>query len=356
MERESSLPLENNNLQSNKKKPDNITLKLFLAVTFLICIVFFSFFIGRYRIEPLRLVQLFTVAPAKWLDTPESSVFYYMRLPRIILAMLVGAALSAAGSLFQGIFRNPLVSPDILGVSAGCCFGAALGIILSQYIPLPYLVQLLAFVFGVVAMILSYGIASISRGEPIVMLILAGMVVGSFANAALSFIKFIADPYDELPAIVFWTMGGLYRAGWGVVINLFFSVIPCMIILLLLSWKINVLSLGDEEASSLGVNTRYLRLVFLALGTFIVASCVSVAGCIGWVGLVIPHAARIIVGPDHKISLPMSMLIGGSFVMLMDNMARSLISAEIPISILTAAIGTPFFAYLLIKGRGNAWR
>lgn len=330
--------------------------KIWAAVALLLVIAVSSLFIGRYRIEPLRLVQLFTVAPAQWLDSPDSGVFYYMRLPRIILALLVGASLSAAGSLFQGIFQNPLVSPDILGVSAGCCLGAALGLIFAGNTASPYLVQILAFVFGVMAMVLSYGIASISRGEPVVMLILAGMIVGSFANAALSFIKFVADPYDELPAIVFWTMGGLYRANWQLVFRLIYLVLPCLLLLVLLSWKVNILSLGDQEATSLGVNARALRLLLLSVGTFIVASCVSITGSVCWVGLVVPHAARIIIGPDHRFSLPMSMLIGGSFVMLMDNLARSLISAEIPISILTAAIGTPVFAYLLIRGRGSAWR
>ncbi|MDD2556012.1 MAG: iron ABC transporter permease [Syntrophaceticus sp.] len=338
------------------KNKNKTALKFSLAVAILLCIVVFSFFIGRYHIEPSRLVQLLTAAPSNWLASSDASVLYYIRLPRIILAVLVGAALSTAGSLFQGIFRNPLVSPDILGVSAGCCLGAALGIVLSNYISFPYLVQISAFVFGIIAMIMAYGIASISRGEPIVMLILAGMVVGSFANAALSFIKYVADPYEELPAIVFWIMGGFYRGNWGFVVNLLLSVVPCMVLIIFLSWKVNVLSLGDEEASSLGINTRIFRLLLLGLGTFIVASCVSVAGSIGWVGLVIPHAARIITGPDHKYSIPMSMLIGGGFVLLMDNFARSLTAAEIPISILTAAIGTPFFAYLLIKGRGNAWR
>ncbi|MDR9756037.1 MAG: FecCD family ABC transporter permease [Thermacetogeniaceae bacterium] len=335
---------------------NKVALKIFLAIVVLLCAVVISFFIGRYKIEPMRLVQLLTTAPSNWLASSDTSVFYYIRLPRILLAVLVGAALSTAGALFQGVFRNPLVSPDILGVSAGCCLGAALGIVLSRYISIPYLMQILAFMFGILAMILAYSIASISRGEPVVMLILAGMIVGSFANAALSFIKFTADPYEELPAIVFWIMGGLYRANWYMVLNILIILIPSMLLIILLSWKVNILSLGDEEASSLGINTRCFRLVLLGLGTLIVASCVSVSGSIGWVGLVIPHAARIIVGPDHKYSIPMSMLIGGAFVVLMDNIARSLISAEIPISILTAAIGTPFFAYLLIKGRGSAWR
>ena len=225
---------------------NKVALKIFLAIVVLLCAVVISFFIGRYKIEPMRLVQLLTTAPSNWLASSDTSVFYYIRLPRILLAVLVGAALSTAGALFQGVFRNPLVSPDILGVSAGCCLGAALGIVLSRYISIPYLMQILAFMFGILAMILAYSIASISRGEPVVMLILAGMIVGSFANAALSFIKFTADPYEELPAIVFWIMGGLYRANWYMVLNILIILIPSMLLIILLSWKVNILSLGDE--------------------------------------------------------------------------------------------------------------
>lgn len=314
-----------------------------------------SLFCGRYEIEPSRLVQLLKLAPAEWLNQADASVFYYIRLPRIILAMLVGASLSASGALFQGMFRNPLVSPDILGVSAGCCFGAAAGIILSSYVAYPYLIPLLAFIAGIIAMSLAYGIAAVSRGEPIVMLILAGMVVGGFFSAGLSFLKYMADPYEDLPAIVFWMMGGFYRANWDIVTDLLVTLLPCMILLCLLAWKINVLSLGDEEAAALGVNVRVFRLLLIGVATFMVAGSVSVTGTIGWVGLIIPHIARMLVGSDHKLVIPMSMLIGGAFVMLMDNLARCMTTSEIPISILTAALGTPFFAYLLIKGRGKEW-
>jgi iron complex transport system permease protein len=342
-------------LQDNQNKTGP-KLNIFISTILVFLIFGFSLFWGRYHIEPLELVQLFAIAPAEWLNSPEASVFYYIRLPRIFLAMTVGAALAAAGSLFQGMFRNPLVSPDILGVSSGCCLGAALGILLSRYSANPYLIQVLAFSFGIMAMAMAYGIARLSRGEPVVMLILSGMVVGGFFSAALSFIKYAADPYEDLPAIVFWIMGGFYRANWEVLFNLLLVVIPCIALLVLLAWKINIISLGDEEASSLGINVRFLRLLLISVATLMVAACVSVSGTIGWVGLVVPHIARMLVGPDHKFSLPMSILIGGGFVMLMDNLARCLSSSEIPISILTAAIGTPFFAYLLIKGRGNAWR
>jgi len=342
-------------LHSSKKKVI-FNFRIILAVIFVIAVFILSMFMGRYRIHPMEVVQLLSAAPSTWLDTSDTSVFYYIRLPRVIMAGLVGAALSASGALFQGMFRNPLVSPDILGVSSGCCFGAAMGILISNYFYHPYLIPVMAFIFGILAMMAAYGIAKVSRGEQVVMLILAGMVVGGFFSAALSFVKYIADPYEDLPAIVFWIMGGFFQANWDMVFNLFFTLVPCMVLLYLLSWRINVMSLGDEEASALGVNVRRLRLTLLGLATFMVASSVSAAGTIGWVGLVVPHIARMLVGPDHKLAIPMSIFMGAGFVMLMDNLARCLTSSEIPISILTAAIGTPFFAYLLIKGKGNAWK
>lgn len=330
--------------------------KMFVAGLIVLAIFCLSMFFGRYRIEAGRLVQLFTVAPALWLDNTDTSVFYYIRLPRIVLAGVVGAALSAAGALFQGMFRNPLVSPDILGVSSGCCLGAAAGIIISSQLSFAYLTPLLAFTAGIMAMVIAYGIARVSRGDPVVMLILAGIVVGGFFDAALSFIKYTADPYEELPAIIFWIMGGFFRANWQIVSNLLIQVIPCLLLLILLAWKVNILSLGDEEAGSLGINVKAFRLFLLCLATFMVAGCVSVSGTIGWVGLVVPHVARMLTGADHRYVIPMSMLVGAGFVMLMDNAARCLTTAEIPISILTAAVGTPFFAYLLVRGRGQAWK
>ncbi len=340
------------NRSANRKN----TIRMILAALTVLGIFCLSMFIGRYHIEAGRLVQLLTVAPDAWLDHPDTSVFYYSRLPRIIMAGIVGAGLSAAGALFHGMFRNPLVSPDILGVSSGCCLGAALGIIVSSQVGFAYLTPLLAFIVGIIAMFLAYGIAKISPGDQVVMLILAGIVVGGFFEAALSFIKYTADPYEDLPAIVFWIMGGFFRANWSVVLNLLIGVLPCLLLLHLLAWKINILSLGDEEAGSLGINVKVFRFLLLCLATFMVAGCVSVSGTIGWVGLVVPHIARLLTGADHRYVLPMSMLVGAGFVMLMDNLARGLTSAEIPISILTAAVGTPFFAYLLIKGRGQAWK
>lgn len=339
-----------------RKLRKNLNHRILIVLLLVVLIFILSLFLGRYEIEPTKLIRLWRMAPSDYLSSPEASVFYYIRLPRIILAMLAGAALSASGALFQGMFRNPLVSPDILGVSDGCCFGAAAGIILSTHFSLPYLIPLLAFTGGILAMGLAYGIAAVSRGEPVVMLILAGIVIGGFFTAALSFLKYMADPYEDLPAIVFWIMGGFFRANWNIVVKLLLTLVPCMILLILLSWKINIMSLGDEEASSLGINLRFFRLLFISLATLMVAASVSVAGTVGWVGLIIPHISRMLTGPNHNLVIPMSMLLGSGFVMLMDNLARCMSSSEIPISILTAAFGTPFFAYLLIRGKGNAWR
>jgi iron complex transport system permease protein len=335
---------------------NNSAVKITITIFIIILIIISSALVGRYHIEARQVLNLILAGPPVFskLNTPESNVFYYIRLPRILLAMLVGASLSGAGSLFQGMFRNPLVSPDILGVSSGCCFGAALGILMP--ISSISTIQIPAFLFGLTAMIIAYGIAKASRGNAVIMLVLAGIVVSGFFDAALSSLKYLADPYEELPAIVFWIMGGFYKANWSMVLKLFIMTVPCMILLVMLSWKINILSLGDEEASSLGVNVKYLRLFLIFLATFMVAGSVSFSGTICWVGLIIPHISRMIVGSDHKISLPFSMLIGSGFVLLMDNFARCLSTAEIPVSILTSAVGAPFFAFLLITGKGNVWK
>jgi iron complex transport system permease protein len=250
------------------------------------------------------------------------------------------------------MFRNPLVSPDVLGVSSGAALGAAIGILL----PGGGSIQAWAFCSGVAAVALTYGIARAPRGQSVVMLVLAGMVVSAFFGAALSFLKYVADPYEQLPAIVFWLMGGFYRASWPVVRSLVLTVLPGAALLLLTSWKLNILSLGDEEALSLGVNVRVMRPLLIAAATLMVAGAVSAAGTISWVGLVVPHIARMLAGADHDRSMPVAMLFGAGFMLLMDDLARSLTTAEIPVGILTSAIGAPFFGYLLITGRREAWR
>ncbi|OEF95903.1 FecCD family ABC transporter permease [Desulfuribacillus alkaliarsenatis] len=332
--------------------------KLFVVVGIVVIAIFvLSLTLGRYSIPAGEAIRLFIQGlfrPGSLdFNDPTVSVFFYIRLPRIVVALLVGAALAVAGAIFQGMFRNPLVSPDILGVSSGCSFGAALGILMP--FATIYSISISSFVFGTLAMGAAYAISKASKGEPIIMLILAGMVVSAFFTAALSFLQYVADPYNELPAIIFWIMGGFFRITWDIAIILAITIIPCLIIAWLLAWKLDLLSLGDDEAQSLGLNVKLLRFVLIIVATFMVAASVSAAGTIAWVGLVIPHIARMLTSSEHTMSVPMSMFVGGGFVLLMDTVARNLTTAEIPISILTAALGAPFFAYLLISRSHKAW-
>jgi iron complex transport system permease protein len=263
--------------------------------------------------------------------------------------VVVGAAIAAAGAAYQTLFRNPLVSPDILGVSTGAGLGAVLGIFLS----LPVAgIQLSAFVMGLATVGLVYGIASMLHGrDPILVLVLAGVVVGSLAGAAISLMKILADPYDQLPAIVFWLLGSLsaVRKGevWAAVPLVLLGLVP----LVLLRWRVNVLSLGDEEAKALGVEAGHLRMLVIAAATLMTASVVAISGVIGWVGLVIPHIARMAVGPSFDRLLPTAMLLGASYLLLVDTLARTMARIEVPIGILTAIIGAPFFLWLLARGR-----
>lgn len=332
-------------------------LRILVAAILMIVIVIQSLGWGRFTISWGEIMKitggLIFARDSIDFTSPEVSVFFYIRLPRILLALLVGATLAIAGSLFQGIFKNPLASPDILGVASGCSFGAAFAIVMIP--PFPYKVQLFSLLFGVISIVLVYLLARFSKGDKLIMLVLIGTIISALFGAALSFLQYIADPVEELGAIVYWLMGGLHRATWNQVLPLLFFLIPCFILLMLLSWKINILSLGEEEAKSLGVNVNRIRIVLIGITTVMISACISITGSIGWVGLVIPHIARIFVGADHRFSVPMSMLVGGSFLLLMDDAARTLTEMEIPVGILTAFIGAPFFAYLLVRGRGRVW-
>jgi iron complex transport system permease protein len=277
------------------------------------------------------------------------TVLFEVRLPRVVAAVIVGASLAAAGAAYQTLFRNPLVSPDILGVSTGAGLGAVIGI----FFALPVAgIQLAAFLVGLATVGLVYGIASVVRGrDPLLVLVLAGVVVGALTGAAISLLKILADPYDQLPAIVFWLLGSLsaIRKGevWAAVPLAALALIP----LTLLRWRINVLSLGDEEAKALGVEAGRLRLVVIAAATLMTASVVAISGVIGWVGLVIPHIARMLVGPSFDRLLPTAMLLGSSYLLLVDTLARTIARIEVPLGILTAVIGAPFFLWLLARGR-----
>ena len=277
------------------------------------------------------------------------TILFQIRLPRVLAAALVGAALAAAGASYQTLFRNPLVSPDILGVSAGAGFGAVLGILLS----LPVIaIQGLGFVTGLVTVAIVYALARTLRSQnEVLVLVLAGIVVGALAGAGISLVKILADPYNELPAITFWLLGSLS----GIKVDDVWSVAPLVIVgllpLALLRWRIGVLSLGDDEARALGVNVGFVRGVVIAAATLITAAAVSVSGVVGWIGLMIPHMVRPLVGPRYDRVLPASILMGAAFLVLVDTLARSAARIEIPLGLLTALIGAPLFVWLLARGR-----
>ncbi|MEE4639086.1 MAG: iron ABC transporter permease [Wenzhouxiangella sp.] len=283
-------------------------------------------------------------------DTGQAGVVIWnIRLPRVLAAMLVGAALAAAGASYQIMFRNPLVSPDILGVSSGAALGAVCAIFLS----LPILaIQGFAFAGGLLAVALVSTIASAVRGvDTTLVLVLTGVVMGALAGAATSLLKVMADPYDQLPAITFWLLGSLARVNSGDLLPVLPAVILGLIPLVLLRWRINVLSLGDDEARALGIDASRLRLMVIAAATLITASVVAIAGVVGWVGLVIPHIARMLVGPSFAVLLPVAAVIGAGYLLLVDTLSRTLGAVEIPLGILTAVLGAPFFLWLLARGR-----
>ena len=324
-----------------------LTIGLILLVTLGIL----SLSIGRYSISPSDLYAYFFNTGSYDVNLPV--ILLNIRLPRVIAAIAVGGALSIAGASYQGMFRNPMVSPDILGVTAGAGLGAALAILLS--LP-PIGIQLLSFVGGISAVLIAVSISkSVGKAHDVILvLVLSGMIISSLCGALLSMIKYVADPDDKLPAITYWLMGSLSA----ITMEDLYLVIPILLIgiipLILISWQLNVLSFGDDEAKSLGINTFLLRILVIVCASLITASIVSISGIIGWVGLIIPHITRMITGPNHRILLPASFLLGGIFLLLVDNLSRSMSSLEVPRGILTSIIGAPFFIFFLKKSK-KSW-
>jgi iron complex transport system permease protein len=283
------------------------------------------------------------------LDPSVETVLFSVRGPRVLAALLVGSALAAAGSAYQGLFRNPLVSPDILGVSSGAALGAVLGIYLSLDV---LTIQAMAFAGGLGAVAAVYLLASRVGGhDPVLVLVLAGVALGALLGAGVSLLKYLADPYNQLPAITFWLLGSLAAVDRSDMQVLALLVVMSLVPLWALRWRINLLSLGDDEARALGVETGRLRLAIVVCATLATASVVSVAGIVGWVGLLIPHVARLLVGPDFRRLLPVSILLGASFMLGVDTVARTLVRTELPLGVLTAALGTPVFVWLLAATR-----
>lgn len=296
----------------------------------LVFAIFVSIIIGRY---PLSLAGIQTV-------------ILRIRLPRIAMACLVGCSLSAAGAAYQGVFQNPMASPDILGATQGAAFGAALAILLRMP---SKLITVSAFSFSLLAVFIVWFIGQRTGGKRVLGLILTGIMIGSLFSAGTSFLKLVADPSDQLPAITYWLMGSLVGIAKQDVLVASVPIVIGIIPLWLLRWRINILTMGDDEAQSMGVDANRLRKIVVLSATLITAAAVSLTGMIGWIGLVVPHLTRRLVGNDYRYLLPASMLLGALFLLLVDNVARAALSTEIPIGILTAFIGAPFFLYLIMR-------
>lgn len=315
-------------------------------------LIFLSIFIGPSEAVSFNDVILwmrnlfgsFSATDSEKLQMAEF-IILNVRLPRICLAFMIGSALTVSGTSFQALFRNPLVSPDILGLSAGAAFGAALALVLP-FLPL----QATSFVFGLSAVALSYFLAMTRRSVSVVSLILAGIIISGVFTALLTIVQFITDPF-KLQTIVHWTMGNLHNAGWQKVKSSLFPIVFGIIWLYFMRWRMNVIALGDEETRAVGLNPEREKILILIPATLIASASVAVAGIIGMVGLAFPHMVKMITGPDNKIALPVSIAFGGSLLLIIDNFSRTVSSFEIPIGIFTTLIGGPFFVYLLKKAR-----
>jgi iron complex transport system permease protein len=328
---------------------------LLIALAVLVAGVLVAFTIGRY---PVSLGQLFDVLTASLSGPPSAAppavenVVLLVRGPRVVAAVLVGAALAVAGTAFQGLFRNPLVSPDILGASSGAALGAVLGIYFSLGV---IGIEGLAFAGGLIAVAAVYLIGSLLRSrDPILVLVLTGVVVGALLGAGVGLVKYLADPYNQLPAMTFWLLGSLAATTVADLLPLVGPVGVGTAVLLALRWRLNVMSLPEDEARALGVATGPLRVAIVLAATLVTSASVATSGIIGWVGLVVPHLARALVGPDFPRLIPTAALLGGGYLLFIDTLARTAAPVEVPLGILTAVIGTPFFIWLL-AGMQKTW-
>ena len=318
-----------------------------------LCLMLFSVFLGRYPIS-LRDAAGILVSPltGQAVDPTQLSVILYVRLPRIILGALVGGSLAVSGAAFQGLFRNPLVSSGMLGVSSGAGFGAALALILFSDF---FYVYPFSFGFGLLAVVLCFFIGRLTASTQAITLVLGGVIVGSVFSALISFIKYAADPFDELPAIVFWLMGSLSRADFPQIAAAGVPMVLGAAGLFMIRWRLNVLAMGDKQARSLGLNVTAHRVFIIICATMATAGAVCVSGVIGWVGLVVPHMGRMIIGNNNRELIPAAFSMGACFLIIVDDISRLITSSEMPLGILTALIGGPFFIYLLKKTRGKEW-
>lgn len=334
-------------LRLNQKGSRWLTL-LLLILPFAVSVICIG--IGRYHLSPLESLQVILSAVlGEDVDATARSVVLNVRLPRILLALSVGAGLAVAGAAFQSLFSNPLATPDTLGVATGASFGAVMALLLTSNL---LAVQISALVVGVGALLITCAISRLNGKSSVMMVVLAGIVVSSLFEALVSLMKYVADPEEDLPTITYWLMGSMSKATLkGLMAGIPFIIIG-IAILFCLRWRLNILSLNEDEARSLGIPVRQLRMIVMFAATLITASSVSMCGQVGWVGLLIPHVARMLYGSDNRKLIPVSICLGSAFMVVIDTAARAATAAEIPVSILTAVIGAPFFIVLLRKTGG----
>ncbi|MEG0295941.1 MAG: iron ABC transporter permease [Clostridium sp.] len=313
-----------------------------------ITIVFFliSICVGRFNMSISELVDvIFLKDPS----SVQANLFYNIRLPRTLLVLICGGALALSGTVFQSIFRNPLISPDVLGVSSGCSVGAVIAILLTGKSVLG--MQTITFLAGIIVVLIAISMAKFMRSNKILALIISGIVISSLASSIIMMLKYVADPYKELPTIEFWLMGGFHNASWENINTILPLIFLSGTILFLLRWRLKVMTLGDEEAMSLGVNVNLVRIISILCSTVLVSTVVSVAGLVSWIGLIAPHIIKTYAGDDITKTLPLSIMAGGSLLLAADIASRTLFPAELPISILTSFIGAIFLFYIVLKRR-----
>ena len=334
-------------LEQTPRRPCSFPVLFLGCLAALLILTILAIGVGRYAISPATVVRVllsrFLPIPATWEGQAESVIFT-LRLPRILAALLVGSALSLSGAAYQGVFKNPLVAPDMLGVSAGACVGASVGILMNAG---GVGIQAGALLGGLAAVLLAIAIPKVIKNQSMMTLVLAGVIISGLMNAILGLLKYLADPETQLASITHWQLGSLATAVWRDVFTMGPPILAAIIILLL----INILSLGENEAKSLGMDIRRARGIIIFCATMLTACAVCTSGTIGWIGLVIPHFGRMMVGPDNRKLIPLSAVLGAAFLLLIDTLARVLTSAELPLSILTGLIGAPFYFYLLLKQR-----
>ncbi len=326
--------------------------RIFRISLMLLTALFVCLCVGRFPMGPGDVAGLilsglgfdnhFIVSPRDM-----GMVFWNIRVPRLVLTILAGAGISTAGAVFQALFRNPLAAPEILGVTAGSCFGAAFAIMYLS--PLAWVIQGSAFLFGTIAVTFAYILANFSNDTSPAVLVISGIVTSALFKAGLAFMMYLSNPHDQLTRIIFWTMGSFHTASWTKIEITLPLLLPGIILMIIFSWRLNIMTQDTEDAMSMGINIFRWRIFFVAASTLMVACSVACVGSIAWIGLIVPHIARYLTGPDNRKLIPATAVLGGCFLMVMDSVARSVTMSEIPISIVTSIFGAPFLGYLVVN-------